>query len=52
LASRWRLLVKPSAFRHSAVMMLGADRWVGGTHITAGTAWRWDPTAQLLVEPA
>jgi hypothetical protein len=27
------------------------DRWVGGTHITSGTAWRWDPAAQLLIEP-
>lgn len=34
------------------VKLLGADRWVGGTHITAGAAWRWDPTAQSLVEPA
>jgi hypothetical protein len=34
------------------VKLLGADRWVGGTHITASTAWRWDPAAQLLVEPA
>src|SRR5581483_1721208 len=34
------------------VQLLGADRWVGGTHITAGTAWRWDPAARVLVGPA
>jgi hypothetical protein len=34
------------------VKLLGVDRWVGGTHITASTAWRWDPAAQLLAEPA
>jgi hypothetical protein len=34
------------------VTLLGADRWVGGTHITPGTAWRWDPAAERLVEPA
>jgi redox-sensitive transcriptional activator SoxR len=34
------------------VTLLGVDRWVGGTHVTPGTAWRWDPAAQLLVEPA
>jgi len=33
------------------VTLLNADRWVGGTHITAGTAWRWDPAAQVLVAP-
>jgi len=34
------------------VTLLGVDRWVGGTHVTPGTAWRWDPAAQLLSEPA
>jgi hypothetical protein len=34
------------------VKLLGVDRWVGGTHITTTTAWRWDPAAQLLAEPA
>ena len=34
------------------VALLGVDRWVGGTHVTPGTAWRWDPAAQLLSEPA
>jgi hypothetical protein len=33
------------------VTLLNADRWVGGTHITAGAAWRWDPAAQRLVAP-
>ena len=33
------------------VKLLGVDRWVGGTHITASTAWRWDPAAHLLAEP-
>jgi hypothetical protein len=31
--------------------LLNVDRWVGGTHITAGTAWRWDPAAHKLIEP-
>ena len=34
------------------VELLGIDRWVGGTHITAGTAWRWDPAAGQLSQPA
>jgi hypothetical protein len=34
------------------VTLLGVDRWVGGTHVTPGTAWRWDPAARLLIEPA
>jgi len=33
------------------VALLGLDRWLGGTHLTAATAWRWDPAAGLLVEP-
>jgi DNA-binding transcriptional MerR regulator len=33
------------------VALLGLDRWVGGTHIASGTLWRWDPAAQLLIEP-
>ena len=24
------------------VELLGIDRWVGGTHVTAGNTWRWD----------
>jgi DNA-binding transcriptional MerR regulator len=34
------------------VALLGLDRWVGGTHLTAGSAWRWDPVAGRLVHPA
>jgi DNA-binding transcriptional MerR regulator len=31
------------------VELLGVDRWVGGTHVTAGSLWRWDPAARALV---
>jgi hypothetical protein len=24
------------------VELLGIDRWVGGTHVTAESLWRWD----------
>ena len=34
------------------VQLLGVDRWIGGSHITPGTAWRWDPAAQHLLPPA
>jgi len=34
------------------VRLLGLDRWVGGTRLTAATAWRWDPAAQRLHDPA
>jgi hypothetical protein len=34
------------------VQLLGVDRWIGGSHITPGTAWRWDPAAQRLLTPA
>jgi redox-sensitive transcriptional activator SoxR len=30
------------------IELLGVDRWVGGTHITAGNVWRWDPAARRL----
>ena len=33
------------------VELLGIDRWVGGTHVTADTTWRWDPTELRLVRP-
>jgi hypothetical protein len=26
------------------VELLGIDRWLGGTHVTAGNLWRWDVT--------
>jgi hypothetical protein len=34
------------------VALLGIDRWVGGTHLDAGSVWRWDPSAGRLVDPA
>jgi DNA-binding transcriptional MerR regulator len=34
------------------VQLLGVDRWIGGSHITPGIAWRWDPAAQHLLRPA
>jgi DNA-binding transcriptional MerR regulator len=34
------------------VQLLGVDRWIGGSHITPGTAWRWDPAALRLLPPA
>lgn len=30
------------AGRRDAVALRGIDRWVGGTHLTADTFWRWD----------
>jgi hypothetical protein len=38
--------------REDRVALLGLDRWLGGTHLTQGTAWRWDPAARVLVRPA
>jgi uncharacterized protein DUF1835 len=38
--------------RADRVALLGLDRWLGGTHLTPATAWRWDPDARLLVRPA
>jgi DNA-binding transcriptional MerR regulator len=32
--------------------LLGVDRWIGGTHVTAGSLWRWDGVAGVLVPPA
>jgi hypothetical protein len=34
------------------VDLLGIDRWVGGTHVTTSTVWRWDPGERRLVAPA
>jgi hypothetical protein len=34
------------------VELLGIDRWIGGTHITAANTWRWDPSALKLVRPS
>ena len=33
------------------VHLLGVDRWVGGTHVTATELWRWDPARRALVPP-
>jgi Domain of unknown function (DUF1835) len=37
--------------REDRVALLGLDRWLGGTHLTAAAAWRWDPVGGLLVKP-
>jgi hypothetical protein len=34
------------------VEALGIDRWVGGTHVTTASVWRWDPAKRRLVAPA
>jgi len=34
------------------VALLGIDRWLGGTHLTPATAWRWDPVTGQLTPPA
>jgi hypothetical protein len=34
------------------VELLDLDRWVGGTHVTPDSAWRWDATALKLVRPS
>jgi DNA-binding transcriptional MerR regulator len=31
------------------VDLLGVDRWIGGTHVTAESGWRWDRAARKLV---
>jgi hypothetical protein len=33
------------------VELLGIDRWIGGTHVTPDTTWRWDPAELKLVRP-
>jgi Domain of unknown function (DUF1835) len=30
------------------VELLGVDRWLGGTHVTTESPWRWDPDAEQL----
>jgi hypothetical protein len=40
------------ARKEDRVTLLGADRWVGGTHVTPANLWRWDPTARQLIAPA
>jgi redox-sensitive transcriptional activator SoxR len=34
------------------VELLGIDRWIGGTHVTADNAWRWDTTEPKLLRPS
>jgi redox-sensitive transcriptional activator SoxR len=51
---RLRLRLTPNgeaALRGEAdrVELLGIDRWIGGTHVTADNAWRWDAAARTLV---
>jgi DNA-binding transcriptional MerR regulator len=33
------------------VELLGIDRWIGGTHVTPDTTWRWDPGELKLLPP-
>jgi hypothetical protein len=33
------------------VELLGVERWIGGTHLTTDSAWRWDEAKQVLVPP-
>jgi redox-sensitive transcriptional activator SoxR len=33
------------------VELIGLDRWVGGTHLTSGRAWRFDPGERRLLPP-
>ncbi len=28
--------------------LLGSERWIGGTHLTSATTWRWDARAQTI----
>jgi hypothetical protein len=30
------------------VELLGADRWLGGTHVTSESRWRWDSAARAV----
>jgi hypothetical protein len=33
------------------VELLGLDRWLGGTHLTAQNAWRWDRVERRVLGP-
>jgi hypothetical protein len=37
--------------RKDAVRLRPLDRWLGGTHLTGESAWRWDEERQRLVTP-
>ncbi len=39
------------AGRSDRVALIGIDRWLGGTHITAPTPWRYDADEVRLIEP-
>ena len=30
------------------VELLGVDRWIGGTHVTPESGWRWDSAARAV----
>jgi len=34
------------------VELLGIDRWIGGTHLSSDSSWRWHPTKRQLVPPS
>jgi Domain of unknown function (DUF1835) len=33
------------------IELLGIDRWIGGTHLTPQTAWRWDAATRMILRP-
>jgi hypothetical protein len=37
--------------RRDAVTLRGIDRWLGGTHLTNASAWRWNDERQELIAP-
>ena len=48
LTSRGERVLSGAADR---VELLGIDRWLGGTHLTPSSMWRWDPVGRVLVPP-
>ena len=51
--ARLSLRVTPSGERvlegeADRIELLGVDRWLGGTHVTVESGWRWDPAARKL----
>jgi uncharacterized protein DUF1835 len=54
--ARLRLRLTPAGERTlrgeaDRVELLGIDRWVGGTHVTPDSAWRWDADGLKLLRP-
>jgi hypothetical protein len=49
LTANGRAVLRGQADR---VELLGLDRWLGVTHLTAENAWRWDPDGAALRPPA